>query len=456
MTEKLKYRLPLALIASGSAIGLLLSSCGIMETESETAAKARKDEVAAQYRPGGVRPELPELKTGSPFEDYLRYALLNSPDVEKAYYDWASAVYAITVARSLPDPRLTFQMDIQGVVTSVMPGIAFDIPGPGKLKAAADIAAAESDAKYQVFIARVLEAAYALEKSCWELRYLESRLKSLKESLTLLSEIEEQAQAANATGKATLQDVLRAQIEQERLKTEIGNLEESKGPALERFKASLGLDSAKPLPPVPQGLPDFPPKGEELSDKLLEEAFAGNPQLQEIKAEIKQAEAKMSMAWKANIPDFSGGAELDALAAPVLVRPFASMTLPIWRDKIAAGIEAAQAAKQASEAKLSSAQIQLAVLCAEKRYLAKEAARNLETLRLKLIPKGRQALEAAKASYSSGRIDFLSLLEAQRTLLNFDIEEAAASLQRNIAIAGLTSLVAGRLPEQGSFAKTGK
>jgi len=342
-------------------------------------------------------------------------------------------------------------MDIQRVIPSVMPGIAFDVPGPGKLRAAADIAAAESEAKYYEFIAKVLSTAYDFEKACWELRFIDAKLKSLKASLSLLGEIEEQAQAANASGRATLQDVLRAQIEQERLRTEIRNLEESREPALERFKASLGLDSSKALPPLPASIPEFP-NGEALSERLLEQALAGNPQIQALKAGIKQAEAKISMAWKANIPDFTGGTELDALAVPILVRPSASMTLPIWRDKIAAGIESAEAAKKASEARLSAGQIRLAVSCAEKRYLIKEASRNLETLRSKLIPKGGQALEAARAGYSAGKSDFLSLLEAERLLLNFDVEEAASILQRDVSTAELALSLAGKLPEEGAFA----
>ena len=47
-------------------------------------------------------------------------------------------------------------------------------------------------------------------------------------------------------GKATLQDVLRAQIEQERLNNEIVNLEDSRGPLLAQFKAALGIEPNEP------------------------------------------------------------------------------------------------------------------------------------------------------------------------------------------------------------------
>ena len=95
--------------------------------------------VTARYRPEGRRPVLPVLTTNSSLADFLTYALLNQPRVEAAYYDWAASVERITVDRSLPDPQITFQMDIQQVVTSLMPGLMMTFPGFGKLRAAGQL-----------------------------------------------------------------------------------------------------------------------------------------------------------------------------------------------------------------------------------------------------------------------------------------------------------------------------
>jgi outer membrane protein TolC len=45
-----------------------------------------------------------------------------------------------------------------------------------------------------------------------------------------------------------------------------------------------------------------------------------------------------------------------------------------------------------------------------------------------LIPKGRELLQASEAAYRQGAIDFLSLVDAQRMLLDYHL-----SLQRAIA-----------------------
>ncbi len=440
-----------ALAACVATLALALSSCGLVESDAEREAKYRSAEIGAQLRPAGVKPELPELKAETSFADYLRFALLNSPEVESAYYAWLSSVRAIAVARSLPDPRLTFQMDMQrGFIPSIMPGVQFDFPAPGKLEAAAGMASAEGDAKYQALLAAVSRTAFALEKACWDLRFLDAKLKSLRASLKIVSDMEAQAEALNASGAAKLQDVLRAQIEEERLRTEIRDLEDSRVYALASFKAALGLQEGRPTPPLPAKIPSFPLEAP-LRDKLMAEALKRNPGLKSLEAEIRRAEASLSMAHKAGLPDFGVGAEVNAVSIPVMLRPMASMTLPIWREKTSSGIAAARAAKRSAEAKLDAAQIKLAVDCAESVYFAKESARNMEILDGSLIPKARSSLEAAKLSYSAGKADFLTLLDAERVLLSFDIELAAARLRHDLSMASLVLVVAGATPPEAEF-----
>ncbi len=105
---------------------------------------------------------------------------------------------------------------------------------------------------------------------------------------------------------------------------------------------------------------------------------------------------------------------------------FSSMTLPIWRDKLAAELAAAQAGKRAAEARLSAEQINLAVDFAEQTYLIREAGRELTLLRERLLPRARQSLDVSRAAYRSGQVDFLNVIDAQRALLNFQLDEIAA------------------------------
>ena len=417
---------------------LLLAGCA---TPSEKAEQRALRQVAEQYRPQGAKPALPQLTTNAPLADFLTYALLNHPAVEAAYFDWAAAVARITSAGAPPDPRLTFQLDIQSVVTSLMPGLMFDFPGPGKLRVQAAMAAAESTGKYHEFESRVLAAAFAVKQAYYELYFLTEKIAVNRATLAVLGDVEASARQRNAVNQATLQDVLRAQMEQERLRTDIANLEDSRQPLAAQFKAALGLPAVAPEPPLPARFETT--KLAVAPSNLLAAAYAHNPRLKAMSAEIARAEAALQMAAKAGVPDFSAGLESDLKMTPLLFRPQASMTLPIWRGKIRAQLVEAQALKSAAQARFTGEQLALAVELAEKSYMLREADRNLTLTQDALLPRARLALEAARAGYLSNQSSFVDLTDAWRAVLAAELDAIMARTQRELALAELDLLVLG-------------
>lgn len=431
--------------AAGLAVlGLLPGGCKGLEQPGERQARGDLASVAQTYRPQGERPALPRLTTNGTLGEFLTYAMLNQPQVEAAYYDWVASVQRITVDRSLPDPKLTFQAYIQDVLTSLMPGLMQDFPGPGKLKAAANAASAESRRKYFAFESSALETAFAVKRAYYQLWFLDEKIRINRETLNLLAELEKSARTQNEVGNATLQDVYRAQIEQDRLATEISNLEDSRRPLTAQLKGALGLTRDQPDPAAPAGLETTPL--DLNGDQLLDTAFARNPRLKEMEAEVRLAEAAIALARKSKVPDFSAGLQAEVYTPP-FYWPQAGMSLPIWRDKIAAQIAAAQAGQRAAQARLTSGQIQVTTDFAMKTYEYREATRDLALLQEKLIPKARKSLEIARGSYPAGQIDFFNLLDAGRTLLNFQLEEVEARTRREIILADLSLSIAGIAPE---------
>jgi cobalt-zinc-cadmium efflux system outer membrane protein len=431
---------------------LVLAGCKGVTQPGERAARKQFAEESQIYRPEYNSPALPQLTTNSPLSDFITYAMLNHPDVAANYYDWAASIERITVERSRPDPKLTFEAYLAGMITSIMPGLMTDIPGPGKLAARADVATAESEAKYFTFKSSMLQTAFGVKKAYYELHYQKEEIRVNQESLKLVSDLEQIARAENETGKGTLQDVLRTQSEELKLRASIENLHETHRARLAQFKGALGMTPNDAEPPVPREFvavtPDF------SDEQLLEKAVARNFQIKAMTAEIKAAEASIKLARKERVPDFSAGAEVDVKAAPVMWNPQLSMTLPIWRDKIAAEIAAAQANKRTAEAKLTSSQISLAVTFAEKMALYREANRNLSVIDEQLMPRARQSLDVARAAYLSGRLEFINVIDAQRELLNLQLERVDALKQREISLAELSLIIEGATPGQSPMPST--
>jgi outer membrane protein TolC len=424
--------------------GLLFAGCKGIPTKSEKEARQHAQAVTAVYRPHDQKPPLPVLTADSSLSNYLAFAMLSQPKVEAAFYDWAASIERITQARSLPDPQVTFQMDIQNIVTSIMPGLMGSIPWPDKLRVGAQIASAESQAKYFAFQSSVLDSAYEVKRAYYQLYFLAEKIRVNQNNFDLLSELEKLARAQNEVGKVTLQDVLRAQIEQDQLKTEIANLEDSRNPLLAQFKAALGLGTDGPTPAMPGRFESTPL---ELSaDKLFETALAQNTRLREMEADVRAAEASLILARRSRLPDFSLGLMADVQVNPTLYRPLGSLSLPIWRDKIAAQIAEAQANKRSAKARLSDEQIALAVDFAQRSYLYREATRNLALLNDQLLPKARQSLEVARSSYLGGQIDFFNLIDTERTLLGFELDRVGAATQREVVLAELSLIIQGMPP----------
>jgi cobalt-zinc-cadmium efflux system outer membrane protein len=447
----------LTLSRAGSLAGIalilpFLAGCKGTPVRGEKEAREQAQAVGGTYRPDGKRPVLPVLTTNSSLNDFLTYALLNQPRIEAAYFDWRASVERITVARSLPDPQLTFQMDIQDVVTSLMPGLMLNFPGMGKLRAAGEQAAAGSKAAYFNFKAASLESAYQLKRAYYRLCFLEDKIRVHRENLLLLQDLEKLARTQNEVGKATLQDVLRAQIEQSRVRTEIANLEDSREPLLAEFKAALGIGPSDPAPPIPAHFEstalDLPP------DTLLETALAENLRLKSMSAGVRAAEAAIRLAYKARMPDTSLGLMADAKMSPAMYRPWGTVSLPVWRDKLSAQVAEAQADKAAGEARLSDEQISLAVAVAERTFVLRETTRNLELLQKELLPRQRQSLELARAAYLGGQVDFLNLTDTEQTLLRFDLDQVEARTQRELSLAELSLIAQGMSPagEEASMA----
>ena len=432
-----------------AAAGVLLAGCKGIAPQSERQARQDLGAVRDVYRPPDRPRPLPALTTNSPMADFLRFAMLNQPRVEAAYFEWAASVERITRERSLPDPRLTFEMDIQDVVMTLMPGLMLDLPGFGKLRRRADLAAADSRINYYKFETAVLQSALEFKRAYYRLYFLNEKIRVTARTLELARDLEQVARAQNEVGKVTLQDVLRAQIEEDRLKNEIANLEDSRQPLQAQLKAALGLRPEQPDPPAPAKFETTPL--DLNGEQLLAFAFTRNPRLQAMAAEVRRAGASLSLAYRARVPDLSLGLEADAKADPTLFRPQFSVSLPIWRDKIAAEIAEAQAMKQAAESRLSAEQIALAVEFAEKSFMFREATRNVGLFQEALLPKARLSVEVARSGYLTGRIDFFNLIDAWRTLLEFESSEVEARTQRELVLAEISLLILGQPPEQAPF-----
>ncbi len=424
------------------ALTVLVAGCTTRPIAQERAARDRVAELAR------IRAELPEptLHAKSPLEDYLRYALLRHPRIIAAHAEWRAAVEDITPARSLPDPKLMFEADIADMVMSLMPGLMFDIMTPGKRAAMGREAAANAEVAYQTYRATVLQVASDLKKTWADLAYLDTSLVLRTETLAVLERSLAFAGADYTTGRGmgTLEDQINANTETARLRIEVENLNDQRTAVRTRLKSALGLSRTADVPPWPSVFTPSPAPADD--DTLWEQVLAANPDLGSMRAMVAMAVSEVDVARKIRTPDFTLGIEADVKANPIMWRPSASMTLPIWRDKIRATIAAARNRHEAAAARLGAEEIALAAELAEMTYMIREADRMIAFIDTTALPGIEQSLDSARAGYQSGMISLSTLPTMELMALRMRLEKADAQRERERALADLSLLVTGQIP----------
>ncbi|MFA4943880.1 MAG: TolC family protein [Lentisphaeria bacterium] len=422
---------------------LLLAGC-LAPSREETAARERLARTGREWQPAA----LPAPAAGAGLAEHLRVALHRSPKVAAAWHRWRAAGERITVARSLPDPRLAFQADLQGALMSLMPGLMLDLPGPGKRAAAGVAAAAETERAHWDFVAATVETAAEVKAAWHRLGFQAEEIRLLRESLELLAETETVAVARSGAGRTGVADVLRLQMARARLANRLANRHDERTVLQRRLATALGLPPDQSPPPGPDRATPSPATAAtgEAEAEQIQAAVAGNPRLRALAADVRQAEAELRQAALAGVPDFSLGVEADVKALPWLWRPRLAMTLPIWRAKIKAERAAARAGQAAAAADLAGGQLDVALAAAEQLFLLREAGRATALVESQLLPKARQVRELARASYTAGTTPLETLLDAQRELLELELEAVAAKTARELALADLSRLLAAPPP----------
>lgn len=161
-----------------------------------------------------------------------------------------------------------------------------------------------------------------------------------------------------------------------------------------------------------------------------------------MRAMVEMALAEVTVAQKERTPNFMVGAMADFKASPLMVRPTASVSLPIWRDKIASAIAAAEARRDAAVARVASEELNLAAELAQMLYMVRESDRMIAYIDDTALPNLDRAAASAEAGYQSGMGRPTMIPEVRHMALLIRLERAKALYEREGAVIDLLQLTA--------------
>jgi cobalt-zinc-cadmium efflux system outer membrane protein len=389
--------------------------------------------------------------------DYLRYAALNNAGLRAAFEQWSMAVQQVPQAEALPDPRFNYGYFIEEVETRVGPQqnkleIMQTFPWFGKIEARTDAAASTAKAVRQRYEAAKLKLFFEVKDAYYEYAYLASAIKIAQENLELIKHFEQVARTKYVAAALGHPDVIRAQVELAKLEDHLKTLEELRTPIVARLNASLNRQSLETLPwPQQQNF-----KAADVSrEKVISLLKQQNPELKALDFETEAAKYRIDLAKKKFWPDVGVGlgwvdtgsamnpSTPDSGKDPVIL--MFTMNVPIWRESYkAAELQARADARRVSQQKT---QTENTIISNTERaiYNVEDSSRKTKLYGDVLVPKAEELLGASETAYLAGTLDFLSLINAQQKLLEFQLRYERAVTDNRQGLARLEMLVGSEL-----------
>lgn len=396
--------------------------------------------------------DLPGLDEQSSLQDYLAYAALNNPGLEAAFNRWKAALEKVTQAETLPNPKFTYAYFIEEVETRVGPqesklGLMQMFPWFGKLKLRGDVAAEAANVAYEQYQVAKLNLFFSVKKAYYEYYFLHQAISITDDNMQLLKHLEGVAQSKHKAG-ASQSGVIKAQVELGKLDDRLRSLKDMRGPMVARLNAALNRPHDLLLPWPYQA----PLDGAEFAiDEIFEQFADDNPELKTLDSMIRKEEQSIALARKEYYPDFSLGVETIATDEALMpntrdsgkdpVVAMIALDIPLWRGKYKAAVAEASQRHHAAELARDNAENVLEADLRMAHFRFQDAERKIDLYGDTLVPQSEQALKVTEEAYRAGSVDFLSLIDAERLLLEFQLAHKRSLADREIAVAEVEKLV---------------
>lgn len=359
-------------------------------------------------------------------EALVAEVLTRNPSLAQMTAAWQAASARYPQAIALDDPMLDATIGPATYGANSVNGayrlqISQKYYWPGKRRLRGERAMADAGAAGDDVEDTRLQLAEAARLAFYDYYLVFRGLAVNTEGIHLLEEFRKNAQTRYKTGLVPQQDVLQADVELGRQQEQRLDLEQKRQVAIARINTLMNLSPDAPLPP--------PPETVQVSDGLPEaaalraQALSNRPDLQATRNRIAADQAALALANKEFYPDFTPFAMYDRFmgnqpsSEPLAYMIGMSVNLPVRRDKRFAAVAEAQARLNERMAELDK-QINQVNFDVQQAYA--QVTQGFQAVRLyekTVLPAAEANVKAAQSAYQTGKIPFLSLIEAERNLI---------------------------------------
>ena len=284
-------------------------------------------------------------------------------------------------------------------------------------------------------ISAKIKIAYA------QLYFVQRNEQLTREVLKLMQQLEKVASARYSSGSGNQQDVIRAQTEQTAMRNELVAINNDRRQAQARLNSILSRPSQAPLA-TPDALRTIPPPEKVSLAALDDQVRRQNPQLSLDDTRVRSSEKNRELAYKNRYPDVTVG---------VLQNQYQNafnqwgvmleLNIPIQQDARRSREREAEAMVSAAQARRTATANQILSNLAET-LSALDAARETDRLVTgSLLPQAQATYDSALEGYKNGKVDFATLLEAQRQIRVARLNQLKAKTDSQVRLAELERIL---------------
>jgi len=408
-----------------------------------------------------LRAELPraELTAASSsgslsLDEATRISLANNPAIKEAERRWSAAKERITQAAAWDDLKVSGDSRVRRFV-DIPPNAFTDqslaveqlIPITGKNLVRGRIAAAEALSIFEETRRVQLDVIAKTRAAYFRLGNAYEQLAINAKNLTSLRQIADISRSKYESGTETAANTLVAETDHSKLLEARRDLERNLSDAQSELNTLMNRDAFAPL-----GAPmDAPMSAMNLSvSRLRLLTLAQRPEIQMARAKIDSEKSKVQLARRAWIPDpalsVKGQRYNEASQAVSELDAGISFTVP-WINprKYSAGVREAGENLKAAEHGLDREQNEALRMLRDQLEKIETAHHHVDLFRDRLLPQARQAFEANRFSYESGKASFLDWITAQRNMRDLEAMARAHLADYQVAVAELESIIGAEL-----------
>lgn len=382
-------------------------------------------------------------------------ALANNPELAAARSELDAAQQRVSAAGALDDPTLELGIinaPLESLnlrreeMTMKMLGLGQKLPFPGKRELRRAVAAADAEGTNLAVretsnrIERDVRVAYE------ELAFNEEAQRIIVRTRVALEQLAAIARSRYEVGQAVQNDVLDADIEFGQLGIELLQLAAGNAALQSDLQRLLGRTGTAPRinAAAPQLAAD-PGQDPAFPDHAIDQ----RPQLLALQSLVERNSRSIELAEREYYPDFDVKLQYgqrdrapDGMPRDDMVSLTVGFNLPIWRkSRLEPEVAEARAMRRQAQSMLLAQQLETRAGFDTQLALARQWRATAELYQSTLLPQARAASASALAAYRVGRVDFLTLRQAQLRELKVSTEFARAVASHNKAVAEIDLLV---------------